>query len=73
MSPLNSSTGSVDGCRVSARIAEGVVRTARDQGVGRVIDDAQIPGAVAAAMWDPDYVPMRPAIGARALPSEAGA
>ena len=44
--------------RVSARIAEAVVRTARDQGVGRNIPDADIPAAVAAAMWEPAYLPM---------------
>jgi malic enzyme len=44
--------------RVSASIAEAVVRTARDQGVGRQIPDSEIPAAVAAAMWDPAYVPM---------------
>ena len=44
--------------RVSARIAEAVVRTARDQGVGRPIRDADIPAAVTAAMWVPAYLPM---------------
>lgn len=44
--------------RVSARIAEAVVGTARDQGVGRAITDADIPRMVAAAMWEPNYLPM---------------
>jgi malate dehydrogenase (oxaloacetate-decarboxylating) len=44
--------------RVTARVAEAVVRQARDLRVGRPIDDADIPGAVAAAMWDPAYPQM---------------
>jgi malic enzyme len=47
--------------RVSARIAETVVAEARDSGVGRVIPDEDIPSVVAAAMWDPVYLPMVPA------------
>jgi malic enzyme len=47
--------------RVSARIAEAVVAEARDSGVGRFIPDEEIPKAVAAAMWDPAYLPMVPA------------
>ncbi|MBI3933020.1 MAG: hypothetical protein HY317_06365 [Acidobacteria bacterium] len=46
--------------RVSARIAEAVVREAWDSGVGRAIPDAEIPRAVEAAMWEPAYVPMDP-------------
>ncbi len=46
--------------RVSARIAEAVVAEARDSGVGREIRDEEIPQAVAAAMWDPAYLPMVP-------------
>jgi len=47
---------------VTARIAEAVVREAREVGVaGRVISDADIPAAVAAAMWEPVYLPMDPA------------
>src|SRR4029453_5542940 len=37
--------------RVSARIAEAVVRAARQDGVGRPIPDAEIGPAVADAMW----------------------
>ena len=47
--------------RVTAHIAEAVVREARDSGVGRPIPDDEIPRAVAAAMWNPAYLPMSPA------------
>ncbi|MBN2369787.1 MAG: NAD-dependent malic enzyme [Vicinamibacteria bacterium] len=47
--------------RVTRSIAEAVVRTARDAGVGRPIDDDQINGAVAEAMWEPCYLPYDPA------------
>ena len=40
---------------ISARIAQAVVREARDSGVGRDIPDADIPRAVADAMWVPEY------------------
>jgi malate dehydrogenase (oxaloacetate-decarboxylating) len=40
---------------VTARVAEAVVREAGESGVGRAIDPAAIPGAVAAAMWEPCY------------------
>jgi malate dehydrogenase (oxaloacetate-decarboxylating) len=43
--------------RVSAGIAEAVVKVARDSGLGRDIPDAEIPKAVAAAMWNPAYLP----------------
>ena len=44
---------------VTAKIAEAVVREARELGLaGRVIADADIPKAVADAMWKPDYLPM---------------
>jgi malic enzyme len=47
--------------RVTARIAEAVVKEAREAGVAaRVFEDAEIPGAVAGAMWDPRYLPMDP-------------
>lgn len=41
--------------RVTAAIAEAVVREARDCGVGRNIPDAQIPALVASSMWTPEY------------------
>ena len=40
---------------VSARIAEAVVRDARDSGVGIEIGDQEIKRRVALAMWDPTY------------------
>ncbi len=47
--------------RVTARIAEAVVRAALAEGVARrTLDDAQVPAAVAAAMWEPVYLPMVP-------------
>jgi malic enzyme len=46
--------------RVTRRIAEAVVREARESGVGRAIEDGQIPEAVASAMWEPRYPRMQP-------------
>jgi malic enzyme len=46
--------------RVSARIAEAVVRAARQDGVGQPIPDLEIPRAVADAMWQPAYLPLVP-------------
>jgi malate dehydrogenase (oxaloacetate-decarboxylating) len=40
---------------VTARIAEAVVREARDSGLGKEIDDASIAPAVARAIWKPAY------------------
>ena len=45
---------------VTARVAEAVVREARDAGLGRAITDAEIPPSVAAAMWEPRYLPLEP-------------
>jgi hypothetical protein len=42
-------------------VAEAVVRTARDAGVGRPIGDDEIAPAVAGAMWEPRYLPYEPA------------
>jgi malate dehydrogenase (oxaloacetate-decarboxylating) len=42
--------------RVAAKVAEAVVRVARDTGLGRPIKDPEIPGAVAEAMWMPRYL-----------------
>jgi malic enzyme len=47
--------------RVTARIAEAVVREAREEGLGRPLGDAEIPRVVAAAMWEPVYVELEPA------------
>jgi malic enzyme len=46
--------------RVTAAIAEAVVRKARDERAGRQIPDEAIPEVVADAMWQPDYVPEDP-------------
>ena len=44
--------------RVTARIAEAVMREARDGGAGLPLTDAEIPGRVAGAMWEPAYLPL---------------
>jgi malic enzyme len=41
--------------RVSRRIACNIVREARDENLGRMIDDAEIEQTVDAAMWYPRY------------------
>ncbi len=46
--------------RVTARVAEAVVREARDRGWGRPFTDAEIGPAVAAAMWEPAYPVLDP-------------
>jgi len=46
--------------RITARVAEAVVRHARDEGTGRSFSDAEIPAAVAAAMWEPLYPELEP-------------
>ena len=40
---------------VTVKVAEAVVRDARDRGVGRPLTDAEIGEAVAAFMWEPAY------------------
>ena len=45
---------------VSREIAIAVVQEARDCGVGRAFRDEEIPAAVDAAMWWPEYAPYRP-------------
>jgi malate dehydrogenase (oxaloacetate-decarboxylating) len=47
--------------RVTAAVAEAVIREARDCGVGKPIPDDQIPTLVAAAMWTPEYPTLVPA------------
>jgi malate dehydrogenase (oxaloacetate-decarboxylating) len=44
--------------RVAARVAEAVMREARDSGIGKPLADEEIPRCVAAAMWDPKYLPL---------------
>jgi malate dehydrogenase (oxaloacetate-decarboxylating) len=44
--------------RVTARIAEAVMREARDGGAGLPLTDAEIPPRVAGAMWEPAYLPL---------------
>ena len=46
---------------VAAKVAAAVVRTARDQGLGKSFKDEEIEGAVKNAMWEPRYVPYDPA------------
>jgi malic enzyme len=46
--------------RVTARVAEAVVRAARDSGVGRAIEDDEILAAVLVAMWTPRYPALEP-------------
>ena len=47
--------------RVTARVAQAVLREARDSGVGLPFQDEDIPGVVADAMWIPRYYPLVPA------------
>ena len=42
---------------VSASVAAAVVKVARDSGLGKQIPDAEVPKVVAAAMWNPAYLP----------------
>jgi malic enzyme len=46
---------------VTRRVAEAVVRQAREEGIGRQWSDGEVGSAVAAAMWEPDYPEMVPA------------
>jgi malate dehydrogenase (oxaloacetate-decarboxylating) len=46
--------------RISAAIAEAVVREAVIAGVGRKIPDEQVPQAIADAMWTPEYPILAP-------------
>jgi len=46
--------------RVTARVAEEVVKAARDEGVGRDLGDSKIPSAVGDAMWEPQYPELVP-------------
>jgi malic enzyme len=46
---------------VTARVAEAVVREARDSGIGRRIEDSEIEATISAAMWTPAYPATSPA------------
>jgi malate dehydrogenase (oxaloacetate-decarboxylating) len=46
--------------RITRRVAEAVVREARDSGIGRRFADGEIAAALAATMWEPVYLPLRP-------------
>jgi malic enzyme len=45
---------------VTRRVAEAVVRQAREEGRGRELADSEIEAAVASAMWVPDYPELIP-------------
>jgi malic enzyme len=47
--------------RVTLGIAAAVVREARESGLGRFIEDAEVEAEVARAMWEPAYLPLDPA------------
>jgi malate dehydrogenase (oxaloacetate-decarboxylating) len=47
--------------RVTARVAQAVLREARDAGTGLPFQDGEIPTVVADAMWIPRYLPLAPA------------
>ena len=47
--------------RVTAAVAEAVIREARDCGAGRAIADDQIPALVARTIWTPEYPVLVPA------------
>lgn len=53
--------------QVAARIAEAVVREARESGVGRAIADEQVAAEVRAAMWNPDQAFPMAEVGAGGL------
>ncbi len=79
VSPRDLATGSIfppirDIRRVTARIAEAVARAAIAEGVARrTLDETQIAPAVAAAMWEPIYLPMVPVAAAPAAAEIVGA
>jgi malic enzyme len=57
---------------VTTAVAAAVVRAARDCGVGRRIDDADVEREVVEAMWEPCYVRLEPAAPAARPPAVAG-
>jgi hypothetical protein len=46
---------------VATRIAEAVVREARDSALGRALPDEAVGAAVAASQWEPRYPALEPA------------
>jgi malic enzyme len=54
--------------RVTARVAEAVVKAACEAELGRPLDEQAIRTAVAAAMWEPRYLPYETARAAGASP-----
>jgi len=47
---------------VSAAVALAVAKEARDSGLGRLLDDAQLAKTIAKAQWDPHFVPYHPGV-----------
>jgi malate dehydrogenase (oxaloacetate-decarboxylating) len=45
--------------KASAAVAFAVARQAREEGLGRLLDDDQLEGAVARSQWDPHFTPFR--------------
>ena len=45
--------------QVSAAVALAVARQARDEGLGRLLDDDQLEKTVAKAQWEPHFTPFR--------------
>ena len=45
--------------KASAVVALAVAKQAREEGLGRLLDDAQLEKTVALAQWDPHFTPFR--------------
>jgi malate dehydrogenase (oxaloacetate-decarboxylating) len=45
--------------QASAAVAVAVARQAREEGLGRLLDDEQLAKTVARAQWDPHFTPFR--------------
>jgi malic enzyme len=46
--------------RVSKEVAKAVAIEAREQGLGRLLEDDEIDAVVTKAQWQPHYCPFRP-------------